>query len=149
MPGQPMDPISAFSFALEIQGITEATFREASGFGSESEVIEFREQGAKGQNVVHKIPGTLKWQNVNLKRGITSSLDLWKWRQKVIDGLIETARMDGSIVGYDENGAEKIRYNFKRGWPNKWTASALNAQGHDPIIEELEITHEGMERAPQ
>ncbi len=149
MPGQPMDPISAFSFALEIQGITEATFREASGFGSESEVIEYKEQGAKGQTIVHKIPGTLKWQNVNLKRGITSNLELWKWRQKIIDGQIETARLDGSIVGYDENGAEKIRYNFKRGWPSKWTASALNAQGHDPIIEEIEIAHEGMERAPQ
>lgn len=147
MPGHPMDPISAFSFALEIQGITEATFREASGFGSESEVIEYKEQGAKGQTIVHKIPGTLKWQNINLKRGITSNLELWKWRQKVIDGQIEQARLDGSIVGYNEDGSESIRYNFKRGWPSKWSSSGLNAQGHDPIIEEIEIAHEGLERA--
>jgi phage tail-like protein len=149
MPGQPMDPISAFAFSLEIQGLTEATFREASGFGSEHDVIEFKEQGPKGQTIVHKIPGTLKWQNINLKRGITSNLALWQWRDKVIKGQIESARVDGSIVGYNEDGSEVIRYNFTRGWPSKWTASGLNAQGHDPIIEEIEIVHEGLTRAAQ
>jgi phage tail-like protein len=146
MPGQPMDPISVFAFSLEIQGIAEATFREASGFGSENEVIEYKEQGAKGITYIHKIPGTLKWQNINLKRGITSNSELWKWRQMVIDGQIEKARVDGSIVGYDENGEERIRYNFKRGWPCKWSASGVNAQQNEPIIEEIEIAHEGLER---
>jgi phage tail-like protein len=146
MPGSGMDPISAYSFALEVQGITEATFREATGFGSESQVIEFKEQTKDGKTIIRKIPGTLKWQNITLKKGLTSNQELWKWRQKVIDGQIETARLDGSVVGYDENGAEKIRYNFTRGWPCKWTASALNAQGNDPIIEEIEITHENLVR---
>jgi phage tail-like protein len=144
--GQPTDPISAFSFALEIQGVAEALFREASGFGSESQIVEFKQQGPKGQTYVHKIPGTMKWQNISLKRGITDNLELWKWRQQVIDGQIEKARVDGSIVGYDEDGAEKIRYNFRRGWPSKWDASGLNATGNDPIIESIEITHEGLER---
>jgi phage tail-like protein len=144
--GQPNDPISAFSFALEIQGVAEALFREASGFGSESAIVEFKQQGPKGQTYVHKIPGTMKWQNISLKRGITGNLELWKWRQQVIDGQIEKARVDGSIVGYDEDGEEKIRYNFRRGWPSKWDASGLNASGNDPIIESIEITHEGLER---
>jgi len=141
-----MDPISGFSFALEVQGIQEATFREATGFGSESQVIEFKEQGPKGQTIIRKIPGTLKWQNINLKKGITSNLELWNWRQMVIDGQIETARKDGSIVGYNEDGAEVIRYNFSRGWPSKWSASGLNANGNESIIEEIEITHEGLKR---
>jgi phage tail-like protein len=146
VPDQPKDPISGFAFALEIQGVATALFREASGFGSENQIIEFKQQGAKGQTYVHKIPGTLKWQNISLKRGITDNLELWEWRQKVIDGQIEDARMDGSIVGYDENGEEKIRYNFRRGWPSKWDASGLNASGNDPVIESIEITHEGLER---
>jgi phage tail-like protein len=144
MPG--MDPISAFAFALEVQGITQATFREASGFGSESQIIEQKEQGPKGNTIIRKIPGTLKWQNINLKKGITDNKELWQWRQKVIDGQIEGARLDGSIVGYNEDGSEVIRYNFTRGWPNKWSASGLNANGNDPIIEEIEITHEGLVR---
>jgi len=141
-----MDPISAHQFALEIQGITEATFREASGFGSEHQVIEQKEQTNKGNTVIRKIPGTLKWQNITLKRGMTSNEEMWKWRQKVIDGKIEDARLDGSIVGYDENGDEKIRYNFRRGWPSKWESSAMNAGGNEPVVETIEITHEGLER---
>ena len=54
---RPMDPISAFAFALELKGVTEATFREATGFGSENEVIEYKQQGPKGVTVIHKIPG--------------------------------------------------------------------------------------------
>jgi phage tail-like protein len=149
MPGNPMDPISAHQFALEIQGVQKATFREASGFGSENDVIEYKEQGPKGVIVVHKIPGSMKWQNINLKRGLTTDDELWKWRDKVIKGQVEQARCDGSIVGYDEDGNEKIRYNFTRGWPNKWQTSGMNAQGNEPIIEEIEIVHEGLERAPQ
>jgi phage tail-like protein len=141
-----MDPISAHQFALEIQGITEATFREASGFGSEHQIIEQKEQSAKGNTVIRKIPGTLKWQNITLKRGMTSNSEMWKWRQQVIDGGIEKARLDGSIVGYDEDGNEKIRYNFRRGWPSKWESTAMNAGGNEPVIETIEITHEGLER---
>jgi phage tail-like protein len=144
--GAVMDPIGAHAFALEIQGITEAVFREASGFGSENQVIEYQSQGVKGQTLIHKIPGTLKWQNINLKRGITTNIELWKWRQQVIDGKIDDARLDGSIVGYDTTGAEKIRYNFRRGWPNKWSSSGMNAQGNEALVEEIEITHEGLER---
>jgi phage tail-like protein len=141
-----MDPISAHQFALEIQGITEATFREASGFGSEHQIIEQKEQTSKGNTVIRKIPGTLKWQNITLKRGMTSNSEMWKWRQQVIDGAIEKARLDGSIVGYDEDGNEKIRYNFRRGWPSKWESTAMNAGGNEPVIETIEITHEGLER---
>jgi len=141
-----MDPISAFQFALEVQGVTEATFREASGFGSEHAIIEQKEQGPKGNTVVRKIPGTLKWQNITLKRGMTSNVELWKWRQLVIDGKIEDARLDGSVVGYNEDGEEKIRYNFRRGWPSKWESSGMNANGNDPVIETIEIAHEGLER---
>ncbi|MBX6771391.1 MAG: phage tail protein [Chloroflexi bacterium] len=150
MPGgkPPQDPITTFAFALEIQGITEAWFREASGFSSENDVIEYKEQGPKGQTILHKIPGTLKFGNIQLKRGITSNLELWKWRKKVIDGQIEAARVDGSVVGYDEDGNEKIRFNFKRGWPCKWEASGLNAQGNEPIIESIEIACEYIERMP-
>lgn len=147
MADRPMDPISVFAFALEIKGVTEASFREASGFGSENDVIEFKQQGAKGVTFYHKMPGLLKWQNINLKRGITDNGDLWKWRDKVIKGQIEDARVNGSIIGYNENGDEVIRYNFVRGWPSKWTASGVNAQGNEVIIEEIEIVHEGLERA--
>jgi phage tail-like protein len=146
MPEGVSDPISAFAFELSIDSLGTALFREASGFGSENQIIEFKQQGEKGQTHIHKIPGTLKWQNIVLKRGITDGMDLWDWRQKVIEGNVEEARTAGTISAYDENGDLKIQYTFTRGWPSKWEASGLNASGNDPIVETLEITHEGLER---
>lgn len=143
---QPQDPVAAWCFALEIQSVAEELFREASGFSSENEVIEYKQQGKDGKTIYHKMPGNLKWGNIVLKRGITGNLKMWEWRKQVIDGQIEQARKDGSIVGYDENGAEIVRYNFKRGWPAKWEASDLNAGTNEVITETLEIAHEGLER---
>jgi phage tail-like protein len=141
-----MDPVAAHAFAVEIDGITEALFREATGFDSENQVIEYQHQGEKGITYYHKQPGTMKWQNITLKRGITDNTKLWDWRKQVIDGKIGDARKDGSIVGYDPTGAEVVRYSFTRGWPSKWTASGMNAQGNEVVIEELEIVHEGLVR---
>ena len=143
---EPHDPIAAWSFALEIQSVQEAVFREAEGFSNENEVIEYKQQGKDGKTIYHKIPGNLKWSNITLKRGITDNLKLWEWRKKVVDGKIESERKDGSIVGYNEDGTEVVRYNFKRGWPCKWEASGMNAGGNEVIVETIEIAHEGLER---
>jgi len=142
----PRDPLANYTFHLEIQGITEAVFREGAGFESETEVIESREAGKGGVTVIKKLPGALKWSNITLRRGMTDSLDLWKWRKKVIDGQIEAARMDGSIVVYDPTLQEVARYNFRRGWPCKWKGGDLNATANEVVVEELEIAHEGLER---
>jgi phage tail-like protein len=142
----PKDPLANYTFCLEIQGLTEATFREGSGFDSETEVIESREVGAGGVTFIKKLPGALKWSNITLKRGMTDSLDLWKWRKKVADGDIEGARVDGSIVCYSPMLQEVARYNFVRGWPSKWVGADLNATANEVAIETLEIAHEGLER---
>jgi phage tail-like protein len=142
----PKDPLASYTFALEIQGLTEATFREGAGFDSEQEVIESREVGKGGVVFIKKLPGALKWSNITLRRGMTDSLDLWKWRKKVADGDIEGARMDGSIVIYDPKLQEVARYNFKRGWPCKWKGPDLNATANEVAIEELDLAHEGLER---
>ena len=36
---------------------------------------------------IMKIPGRLKWENIVCKRGITANMDMWKWRQDIVDGL--------------------------------------------------------------
>jgi phage tail-like protein len=58
-------------------------FTECSGLGSEHEVIEHKVITEKGQEVILKIPGRLKWENITLKRGITSSMDIWDWRKRL------------------------------------------------------------------
>ena len=44
-------------------------------------------------------------------------------------------------------GTEKLRWNFREGWPTKWTGPSFNATGNEVAIETLEIAHEGLEKA--
>lgn len=140
------DPLISAWFGVEFQGSVSGAFRECSGLGSENEVVEYKASGEKGDFVVKKVPGRLKWNNITLKRGITDSMDLWKWRKLVEQGNVTEARKNGSITMYDTKGTEIARWNFTNAWPSKLTGPSANAGNNEVAIEELEIAHEGYER---
>ena len=91
------DPLLGFNFQLKIEGHVAGYFTECSGVGSEHEVIEHKVVDKQGHEIVRKIPGRLKWQDITLKRGITSDLEIWKWRQEVVEGKLSDARKNISI----------------------------------------------------
>lgn len=141
------DPLVSFHFGVDLGGKAIGYFTECSGLGSETEIIEQKVVSENGQEVILKLPGRLKWENVVLKRGITEALDIWDWRQEVIDGGVDAARMNGSIVMYDQEGGEVARWNFENGWPSKVTGPQPKADSNEIGIEELTITHEYISRA--
>jgi len=140
------DPLTGFHFAVDVQGVIKGFFTECSGLGSEHEVIEHKVVNETGQEVVLKIPGRLKWDNITLKRGITSSMDIWDWRKEVTDGNVDSARRDGSIVMYDQTLNEVARWNFERAWPLKVSGPQPKSDSNEIGIEELTLAHEYIER---
>jgi len=145
LPGK-KDQLASYTFMLEVDGIAEATFRECSGLDSETSVIESKETGNKGQTVIKKLPGALKWGDITLKRGYTSDMKLDEWRTKVVDGKLTDMRKNGSIVVYDYENVEVLRWNFTNGWISKLAGPSLNATGNDVAIESITIVHEGLKR---
>ena len=139
-----MDPLVSYTFCLEIDGIQAAFFSEGAGFDSEVAVIEHRENGAGGKEIVRKLPGQKKWSDITLKRGSTNALDLWEWHKKILDGDVMGARKNGSIVIYDTMLKEVARFNFVNGWPSRLSITNLAAPGNEVLIEECVITHEGL-----
>lgn len=140
------DPLVGFHFALEIQGVVTGFFTEVSGLGSEHEIIEHKVVDESGREIVHKIPGRLKWQDVTFKRGITANMDIWKWRKQVEDGDVESARANGSVVMFDQHLEEVARWNFENAWPTKVTGPSLKSDSNEIAIEELTISHEYINR---
>jgi phage tail-like protein len=140
------DPLVSSWFGVEFQGQVVGAFRECTGLGSENEVVEYKASGQKGEFVIKKVPGRLKWNNITLKRGITDSMDLWKWRKLVEQGKIADARKNGTITMYNQQGDPIAKWNFINAWPLKLTGPSANAGNNEVAIEELEITHEGYER---
>ena len=140
------DPLVSAWFGVEFQGQVTGAFKECTGLGSESEVVEYKASGEKGEYIVKKVPGRMKWNNITLKRGITDAMDMWKWRKVVEEGKIDDARKNGSIIMMNQKGEEIARWNFVKAWPSKLSGPTANAGNNEVAIEELEITHEGYER---
>jgi phage tail-like protein len=143
--GQRVDPYGSFDFLVEIDGITRASFQEASGFDSAIDVTEYREGG--DNETLRKLPAKTKFSNIVLKWGTADDNDLYDWHMQWVKGDPAAQRKNGSVVLLDRQGNEKIRWNFVRAWPVKWTGPSFNAKGSDIAIETLEIAHEGLARA--
>lgn len=143
--GRETDPLAGFQFALDIGGKIAGYFSECGGIGSEHDVIEHKVFTEKGE-IIQKIPGRLKWNDVTLKRGITDTLDIWEWRQKVIAGTMKDARVNCSVIMFDRNYTPAAQWNFINAWPSKVTGPDFKTDGNDFGVEELVLVHEGMER---
>jgi len=139
------DPYKNFRFLLQMDGINQAGFSECSGFGSNIEVIEYREGG--DASTVKKLPGKMSYPDITLKWGTTNSRELMDWHQQVINGTVPLPRKNGSIILQDDSGAEQVRWNFFRAWPSKWAGPSLTAKGNDVSIETLTLSCERVERA--
>lgn len=143
--GQRIDPYGSYDFLVEIDGITRASFQEASGFDSSIDVTEYREGG--DNETLRKLPAKTKFSNIVLKWGTADDHDLYDWHMQWIKGDPAATRKNGSIVILDRQGNEQVRWNFTNAWPVKWTGPTFNAKGNDLSIETLELAHEGLARA--
>jgi phage tail-like protein len=140
------DPLIGFNFALQLEGAIAGYFTECSGIGSENDIIEHKVVDDQGHEIVRKIPGRLKWQDVTLKRGITSDLEIWKWREQVVTGKIADARKNISIIMMDRTYTPVAQWNFTNAWPSKVSGPSLKSDSNEFGIEEVTIVHEGMYR---
>jgi phage tail-like protein len=141
-------PVSNYIYTLSLGGAEAAGyFAEVSGFSSESHVIEHTAATAKGLPLPQKFPGQLSWANITLKRGVDKNAQLWAWHQTIIDGKVDANRKDGQIAVLDFTGAVVVTFKFIRAWPCKFTATGLNSGGNEILVEEIELAHEGFQRA--
>lgn len=140
--GQRKDPLRNFRFRIEIDGIQQAGFTDATGFDATVDVIDYRE--GSDPTHVRKLSGLTKYGNITLKWGITDSMEIYNWHKAVIDGTIN--RKNISIIVVDEAGSDKARWEIVNAWPTKYDPPDFSAKGNDVAIETLEIVHEGMTR---
>jgi phage tail-like protein len=141
------DVLANAFYQIEIDGVTIAKFQEVAGLSAEIQVIEHTENRKGGIAEVRKTPGARKWGDITFKRGQTNDKALWTWHKEVQDGKITSARRNASIVLYDYAHGEQIRFNIFNAWPSKIKAPDMKAGGSDIAVEEVTLTHEGLELA--
>jgi phage tail-like protein len=144
--GKDEDPLLGFNFALELEGSIAGYFTECGGIGSEHEIVEHKVVDKSGHEIVRKIPGRLKWQDITLKRGITSDMQIWEWRADLVNGDMTTARKNISITMMDRTYAPVAVWHFQNAWPSKVTGPSFKSDDNSFGVEEVTLVHEGMYR---
>lgn len=142
-------PYTAFSFSVEIYPdgdsapLVGAAFSECDGLEMTMDVKTIREGGANDR--AYRVAGPVNYANVTLKRGMTSSYDLWRWFQRSVTD--PALRADAEIVLTAPGGAktERARFQLYRCVPVKMKAPPLNAKDGQVAIEELQIAYERFE----
>lgn len=143
MPRRANDPLAAFNFQLEIDGITRAGFSECTGLNAEANVIEYRE--GNESLTTRKLHGLIKYGNVTLKWGVTQDPELFNWFKTVVDGDIDR-KQTMSVVLLDEQRNEAVRWNIINAWPSKYVIPDMKSDGNEIAFESVELCHEGVER---
>jgi len=140
------DPLLGFNFALELEGSIAGYFTECGGIGSEHEIVEHKVVDKSGHEIVRKIPGRLKWQDITLKRGITSDMQIWEWRADLVNGDVLSARKNISITMMDRKYSPVAVWHFQNAWPSKVSGPSFKSDDNSFGVEEVTLVHEGMYR---
>ena len=135
------DPFKSFNFRVEIDSVAAASFKSVSGLSAEAEVIEYREGSDISSS--RKLPGLVRYPNVTLRRGLTSSPELWNWWRTVRDGTLQ--RRNVLIVLLDDAHREILRWSLREAWIARIEFSELDASKNEVAIETIELAHEGLE----
>ena len=141
------DAVQNFRFRVEIEGISQAGFNEVVMPDATIDVIEYR--NGIDQTYVRKLSGLTKYSNIILKWGITDNMDLYNWVRSVMDQGASVNRKNMVIILVDEEGNDRIHWEFEKAWPFKYKISHLNAQTNEVVFEIIEITFERFRKISQ
>lgn len=140
------DAVTSHIYQIEIDGVSLGQFQEVSGITLERQVIEHAATTPGGKEEIKKLPGPKKVGDITLKRGLTDDDALYQWMMEVMDGKLDAARRNGSIVAYDTEYQEVVRWNFVNGWPSKWEAPSHKANSTEVALESLTLAIEHIEK---
>ena len=146
-------PFTSFNFSVEINvpfigpKLCNAAFSDCDGLDMTMDVKTIREGGNNTQQI--RLVGAVNYGQVTLKRGMTSSFDLWDWfdaQQHANPQQLRTSirgDVDVVIIAPDRT-TELVRFVLKKCLLTKLKAPALNAKDGVVAIEEMQLSYESM-----
>ena len=123
--------------------ICDASFSECDGLEMTMEVKTIREGGNNGTQI--RLTGPTNYGQLTLKRGMTSSFDLWNWFSAMQQR--PWLRSNATIVMLDadrSNDKENVHFVLRRCLPIKIKAPALNAKDGTIAVEEFQLAYESL-----
>ncbi|NCG25147.1 MAG: phage tail protein [Actinobacteria bacterium] len=139
--------LQGFAFMLEVDGQAGISyFTKCSGLSIDIEGAEHKTMTPSGAYIKVMIPGRTSYGDIELSRGLTSDTALEDWADQVATGDITSARCDGAISIMSLTGEVVAQFEFKNGWPSKWSGPSMSATSTEAAVESLTISHENLVR---
>jgi phage tail-like protein len=160
LPENTLIPLHVFRFKVEFRRdstdrsfnpsapvrLCSGAFAECTGLEATMEPKVIKAGGINYGGVQR--PGRVSFATVVLKRGMTTTRDLWDWFQHVNMNGCYAYRLAVDITLEDTAGAPAIQWSLARALPVKFKAADLNAKGGEIGVEELHLAHEGLTMSP-
>lgn len=154
----PEYPLTLFRFQVDFKRVSLRDHKEAGDMplcrGAFSDcsgleaTMEPKVIKAGGWNYgARQRPGPVTFGTVILKRGMTTTRDLWRWFSHVNEQSKFAFRLNVTIrvSARDEDvPGSTIVVQLQRALPVKFKCADLNARGTEVSVEELHLAHEGL-----
>ena len=145
-PGKPkgtFDAVIGASFSIKVDGGREiAAIKEVNGLKLEVDVIELKQQTAKGLYVNTKVLGRPKSGTITLSRVLTEDDCFEKWIKDSYDGKIP--RADAVVTVYDTLMKPIKKYTVMDAQLSSLEITQMQAGGTSPLEEKLTLQHVGI-----
>jgi phage tail-like protein len=147
----PAYPFTSFNFEVDVtledsaERLCQAAFAECDGLELTMDVKTIREGGNNG--VQHRLTGPYGYGTLTLKRGMTSSFDLWEWVERVQTEPSLRANADIVLLSADR-ATKRAVFAALRCVPVKLKAPPLNAREGMVAVEELQLAYESLRLRP-
>lgn len=144
-------PFTTFNFVvlIDVTGVTSSNTQLCAATFSECDGLEMTMEpktihvGGRNWGPVH-MAGGASYGQLALKRGMTDSLDLWKWFEKMVQKGNTGYRASANVVIRGSNQNDLAVFQLTGCLPIKLKAPALNAKDGLIAIEEMQIAYESL-----
>ena len=121
--------------------VCSGAFSECSGLEATMEPKVIKE-GGRNYGAAQRA-GPVSFSTVVLKRGMTTTRDLWTWFELVSRGGY-AYRLAAVVTMLDIGGKPVLRWQLDKALAVKFKAADLSAKATEVGIEELHLAHEGL-----
>src|SRR5512146_2087643 len=115
---RPPDPLITPRYKVDFPKLS-GVFTEVSTASAQVQAVPYQYTGTDGQPGYSIQPGQRQLPTITLKRGMTSDLSAWNWHQEVVNGKVNSARVNGTISILDAEGKPAATFNVINAWPTK------------------------------
>jgi phage tail-like protein len=144
-------PLQVFRFQVDFtksdasqtsQNLCRGEFSDCTGLEATMEPKVIKE-GGRNYGAIQRA-GPVTFATVILKRGITTSHDLWQWFELVNGQAAYAYRLNATITLLNDKNQAQLKWQLERALPIKFKAADFNAKATEVGVEELHLAHEGL-----